>query len=97
MLLISKLTRPIASIKSKLQTDAVNPTQRAYTGMIDCARKTWRMQGLKGFINGLGPTLVRSPFGECRGQAKHTASSDTWESANGATFLFFEMTMRALG
>ncbi len=52
------------SIKSKLQTDSLSKSERAFTGIVDCARKTWRTQGLKGFTNGLAPTLIRSPFGE---------------------------------
>lgn len=64
---------PIDVVKSKIQSGA-----GVYSGMVDCFSKTWKNQGLKGFTNGLIPTLVRSPF------------------ANGATFLFFELTMRAL-
>lgn len=50
---------PLDVIKSKLQTDSLNKSQQAYKGIIDCAQKTWRTQGVKGFTNGLGPTLVR--------------------------------------
>jgi solute carrier family 25 carnitine/acylcarnitine transporter 20/29 len=54
----------VCSIKSKLQTDSLIKGERAFTGIIDCARKTWAKQGFKGFTNGLAPTLIRSPFGE---------------------------------
>jgi len=47
--------------------------------MLDCFAKTWRAQGWRGFVGGLTPTLVRSPF------------------ANGATFVAFELAMRAMG
>ncbi|WOO76719.1 putative mitochondrial carrierc [Vanrija pseudolonga] len=70
---------PIDVVKSKLQTDALEPSKRKYTGMLDCFAKTWRAQGVKGFLGGLEPTLVRSPF------------------ANGATFVAFELAMRAMG
>ncbi|EIW68366.1 hypothetical protein TREMEDRAFT_32480 [Tremella mesenterica DSM 1558] len=53
---------PIDVIKSKLQTDHLNPTKRQYKGMIDCATQVWRTSGWKGFTGGLTPTLVRSPF-----------------------------------
>ncbi|WVQ72121.1 hypothetical protein IAR50_001666 [Cryptococcus sp. DSM 104548] len=69
---------PVDVIKSKLQTDSLLAADRKYTGMVDCARKTWRAQGVKGFLGGLGPTLIRSPF------------------ANGATFVAFELAMRAM-
>lgn len=68
-------------IKSKLQTDhfptAAGPKPQ-YASMADAFAKVWRTQGVKGFTNGLGPTLIRSPF------------------ANGATFVGFEIMMRAL-
>lgn len=70
---------PIDVVKSKLQTDALDPAKRQYKGMLDCFGKTWRAQGVKGFLGGLEPTLVRSPF------------------ANGATFVAFELAMRAMG
>ncbi|KAL1413029.1 Mitochondrial carrier protein ymc2 [Vanrija albida] len=69
---------PIDVVKSKLQTDALGP-ERKYAGMLDCFAKTWRAQGVRGFLGGLEPTLVRSPF------------------ANGATFVAFELAMRAMG
>ncbi|WVN86295.1 uncharacterized protein L203_101458 [Cryptococcus depauperatus CBS 7841] len=53
---------PVDVIKSKLQTDSLEPSRQIYKGMIDCARQTWRAQGVKGFLGGLAPTLIRSPF-----------------------------------
>jgi len=50
---------PIDVIKSKIQTDALDPTKRQYKGMMDCIRKTWSKEGWKGFTGGLGPTLIR--------------------------------------
>lgn len=70
---------PVDVIKSKLQTDSLDKSKQQYKGMIDCAIKTWRGQGWRGFTGGLAPTLIRSPF------------------ANGATFLGFELAMRAMG
>lgn len=50
---------PVDVIKSKLQTDALDPAKRQYKGMIDCVAKVWRSQGWRGFTGGLGPTLIR--------------------------------------
>ena len=50
---------PVDVIKSKIQTDALDPTKRQYKGMIDCVRKTWSKEGWRGFTGGLGPTLIR--------------------------------------
>jgi hypothetical protein len=50
---------PVDVIKSKIQTDALDPTKRQYKGMIDCVRKTWGKEGWRGFTGGLGPTLIR--------------------------------------
>ena len=53
---------PADIVKSKLQTDALNKTDRRYKGAIDCIQQTLRQDGIKGFFRGLLPTLVRSPF-----------------------------------
>lgn len=53
---------PADIIKSKLQTDALNPNQRRYKGVLDCIGQTIKTDGVKGFFRGLLPTLVRSPF-----------------------------------
>lgn len=71
---------PADIIKSKLQTDSLNPTSRKYTGVVDCIAKTFRQDGVKGFFRGLLPTLVRSPFAnaatfvafECKFHRPHT-------------------------
>ncbi|GMK53699.1 hypothetical protein CspeluHIS016_0102850 [Cutaneotrichosporon spelunceum] len=53
---------PIDVVKSKLQTDSLDPKKREFSGMFNCFAKTWRAQGWRGFVGGLGPTLIRSPF-----------------------------------
>lgn len=53
---------PIDVVKSKLQTDSLDPAKRQFKGMADCFRQTWRAQGWRGFTGGLEPTLIRSPF-----------------------------------
>ncbi|KAI9302552.1 mitochondrial carrier domain-containing protein [Cunninghamella echinulata] len=51
---------PIDVMKSKLQTDAFDPSQRKYHGVLDCARKTLAVEGLGGFFRGIGPCLLRA-------------------------------------
>lgn len=46
-------------IKSKLQVDSLDPAKRKFKGLLDCTRQTWRAQGVKGFLGGLEPTLIR--------------------------------------
>ncbi|SNX84593.1 probable YMC1 - Protein of the mitochondrial carrier family (MCF) [Melanopsichium pennsylvanicum] len=53
---------PADIIKSKLQTDSLNPNQRRYKGTLDCIKQTLKQDGVKGLFRGLLPTLVRSPF-----------------------------------
>ncbi|MBW0475413.1 hypothetical protein O181_015128 [Austropuccinia psidii MF-1] len=55
---------PLDQIKTRIQTDAL-PSQdklRKYHGIIDCAKKIWTVEGPKGFLKGLTPTLIRSPL-----------------------------------
>ncbi|KAL9939723.1 hypothetical protein V8E36_001540 [Tilletia maclaganii] len=53
---------PFDVVKSRLQTDALQASQRAYAGPLDCARQILRTSGVRGFLKGLGPTLVRAPI-----------------------------------
>ncbi|TKY86534.1 hypothetical protein EX895_004683 [Sporisorium graminicola] len=53
---------PADIIKSKLQTDSLNPANRKYKGTLDCIQQTFKQDGIRGFFRGLLPTLVRSPF-----------------------------------
>ncbi|KAI8448898.1 MC family mitochondrial carrier protein [Phakopsora pachyrhizi] len=55
---------PLDQIKTRIQTDALpsQPSFRKYNGIIDCAQKIWCHEGLKGFLKGLTPTLIRSPL-----------------------------------
>ncbi|CAG8601356.1 11086_t:CDS:2 [Paraglomus brasilianum] len=43
---------PVDVLKSKLQTDGFTPETRKYNGVIDCARKIHRTEGVKGFFRG---------------------------------------------
>lgn len=57
---------PIDVIKSKMQTDALRPSERAYASSLDCISKTLKTQGFKGFFRGFLPTLLRAaPVNAC--------------------------------
>ncbi|KAH7097225.1 mitochondrial carrier with solute carrier repeats [Auriculariales sp. MPI-PUGE-AT-0066] len=54
---------PIDVVKSRIQTDGFGDKDgRKYSGMLDCVRKVWKAEGAQGFLRGLGPTVIRSPF-----------------------------------
>ena len=49
---------PFDVVKSRLQGDGVTGVE--YKGMMDCIRKTYHQDGIRGFYRGLLPTLVRA-------------------------------------
>ncbi|PIA17281.1 mitochondrial carrier [Coemansia reversa NRRL 1564] len=69
---------PIDVIKSKMQTDGFSGCSQKYSGSIDCIKKTFEKEGLRGFFRGISPCLLRAA------------------PANAATFIGFEMAIRAL-
>jgi len=54
------LTYPTDVLKSTIQTDNIDRTQRKYHGIIDCAKKIYIAEGIKGFYKGVTPCLIRS-------------------------------------
>eukprot|EP01113_Clastostelium_recurvatum_P031725 TRINITY_DN3993_c0_g1_i2.p1 TRINITY_DN3993_c0_g1~~TRINITY_DN3993_c0_g1_i2.p1 ORF type:complete len:298 (+),score=57.71 TRINITY_DN3993_c0_g1_i2:69-962(+) len=54
------LTYPTDVIKSSIQTDHIMPDQRKYKGIMDCARKIYAAEGMKGFYKGFTPCFIRS-------------------------------------
>eukprot|EP01132_Coremiostelium_polycephalum_P006246 gene6246-7777_t len=54
------LTYPTDAIKSKIQTDSIFPEQRRYHGILDCAKKVYKQEGIAGFYKGFGPCFIRS-------------------------------------
>ena len=55
---VGRFVQPADVIKSKVQTDShFSP---AYRGMVDCGRRVWRAEGLRGLFRGFGPCLARS-------------------------------------
>ncbi|KNZ43748.1 MC family mitochondrial carrier protein [Puccinia sorghi] len=55
---------PLDQIKTRIQTDGLRsqPTARKYLGIWDCVRKVYVGEGMRGFLRGLTPTLIRSPL-----------------------------------
>ncbi|KAK9248853.1 mitochondrial carrier domain-containing protein [Lipomyces tetrasporus] len=51
---------PFDVIKSKMQTDSIDPTKRQFSSTMECARKTFRATGVKGFFRGFVPTILRA-------------------------------------
>ena len=49
---------PFDVVKTRIQIDGV--IRKEYDGMIDCFVKTYRNEGLRAFVKGLGPALVRA-------------------------------------
>jgi len=54
------LTYPTDVIKSSIQTDHIDPAQRKYNGIADCARKIYAKEGVRGFYKGFTPCFIRS-------------------------------------
>ncbi|KAK9325570.1 mitochondrial carrier domain-containing protein [Lipomyces orientalis] len=51
---------PFDVVKSKMQTDSIDPRRRQFSSTIDCARKTFHANGVKGFFRGFVPTILRA-------------------------------------
>ncbi|ORZ35139.1 putative YMC1-protein of the mitochondrial carrier family [Catenaria anguillulae PL171] len=51
---------PIDVIKSKLQTDAFDPTNRKYSSALDCFRQTLKAEGIRGLYRGFVPCMLRA-------------------------------------
>jgi len=54
------LCYPLDVVKSTLQSDSIDPSQRKYSGYLDVVRKLWRTEGIKGFVKGYIPCMCRS-------------------------------------
>lgn len=53
-------TIPIDVVKSRLQTDGMSGQNRTYSGMIDCFRKSYHVEGNAFLTRGLSSTLLRA-------------------------------------
>jgi len=54
------LTYPTDVIKSSLQSDELQRSQRKYHGILDCARKLYRDEGWRRFYRGFIPCMLRA-------------------------------------
>jgi solute carrier family 25 carnitine/acylcarnitine transporter 20/29 len=52
------LVYPIDVIKTRIQIDGIG--EKSYSGIVDCARKSFKEEGPRVFFKGLTPTLVRA-------------------------------------
>jgi len=53
-------TYPIDVIKSSMQGDSPDKSQRKYQNVMDCGRKLYAEGGLRIFFRGLTPCLIRA-------------------------------------
>lgn len=51
---------PVDVIKSRMQTDALDPAKRSYKGMLDCFSKTWKAGGTPALFKGCATAIVRA-------------------------------------
>lgn len=57
---------PIDVVKSKMQTDSLNPKEQQYKGTLDCFKQIYKANGIKGFFRGFTPTILRAaPVNAC--------------------------------
>jgi solute carrier family 25 carnitine/acylcarnitine transporter 20/29 len=54
------LCYPVDVVKTRIQTDALDPAKRKYGSALAAAKDVWNKQGAKGFIVGMEPALARS-------------------------------------
>lgn len=53
---------PVDVIKSRYQNDGSFKEGKKYNGIIDCVQKSVRQEGIRVFVKGLQPTLIRGFF-----------------------------------
>ena len=53
---------PMDVIKSRFQDDGASGEKRKYNGVIDCAKKSVKSEGIRILVRGLQPSLVRGFF-----------------------------------
>lgn len=51
---------PLDVVKSRMQSDALDPAQRRYASTIGCYRSILTQEGIRGFYRGLAPCIVRA-------------------------------------
>ena len=61
-ILLGMMIYPIDVVKSYMQTDAIEPSKRQFRSSLDVVRYINASYGLKGYVRGIEPTLLRAPF-----------------------------------
>jgi len=57
---------PIELIKTRIQSDSLVPSEKKYSGVVDCFRKTLQAEGWRGLFRGYVPAIVRAvPVNAC--------------------------------
>jgi len=51
---------PFDVVKSTMQADAINPSERKYHGLMDTFSKIYKAEGTAGFFKGVAPCMIRS-------------------------------------
>eukprot|EP01122_Echinamoeba_exundans_P015607 TRINITY_DN748_c0_g1_i1.p1 TRINITY_DN748_c0_g1~~TRINITY_DN748_c0_g1_i1.p1 ORF type:complete len:224 (-),score=36.65 TRINITY_DN748_c0_g1_i1:32-703(-) len=51
---------PIDVVKSRIQSDHLDPKQATYKGVADCFKYVWRTEGMYGFWKGFVPCAIRA-------------------------------------
>ncbi|OJJ58711.1 hypothetical protein ASPSYDRAFT_1176753 [Aspergillus sydowii CBS 593.65] len=59
-LVLWSVNYPFDVVKSKTQADGFGVADKRYVNMRDVVRRTWKVEGVRGFFRGLGPTLFRA-------------------------------------
>lgn len=59
-LVLWSVNYPFDVVKSKMQADGFGVADKRYVNMRDVVRRTWKVEGVRGFFRGLGPTLFRA-------------------------------------
>lgn len=59
-LVLWSVNYPFDVVKSKMQADGFGVADKRYVNMRDVVRRTWKVEGVRGFFRGLGPTLCRA-------------------------------------
>ena len=67
---------PLDVVKTRIQSDVLDPKARQYRGMAHCARETLRQEGAAAFVRGMSPTLLRAfAYNSCAFLAYEKASA----------------------
>jgi solute carrier family 25 phosphate transporter 23/24/25/41 len=53
------LVFPMNTVRTRLQVNGIGGSEKMYTGMVDCIRKTFTREGVRGFFKGCGANNLR--------------------------------------